>query len=74
MKTQIVALTTTGFNMLWDSEKRDFVAYEKEVPETDNEDFEIAKKAADGLPGIEFIWEEQFDDNGVATITQKHAK
>ena len=40
---QIVAITYDGTNLLWDSNKRDFVGFEKDVPQTDLDDLDSAQ-------------------------------
>lgn len=61
-KIQIVALTTTGFNLIWDEMERDFVAYETEVVDTDLEDLKFARICAEKYyPGIKYVWAEIID-------------
>jgi hypothetical protein len=56
---QIVAITYDGTNLLWDSNKRDFVGFEKDVPQTDLNDLDSAQDfASKHYSNIFEVWAE----------------
>lgn len=61
-KIQIVAITKSGINLIWDELERDFISFEKEVVETDLDDLQHAKTCATKYyPGIVNVWAEIID-------------
>lgn len=58
---QIVAQCDNGANLLWDEQKRDFVDFANEVPQTDIDSLPIAKNKAKEFEGIMSVWCEVID-------------
>lgn len=58
-KFQIVAITKTGINLIWDERQNDFVSFEKEVVDTDLESLSSARNCASKYcPNILSVWGE----------------
>jgi len=62
VRIQIVAITYDGTNLLWDENKRDFVGFDKDVPETDLNELELAQFfASKHCSNISEVWAEYID-------------
>lgn len=78
---EIVASTNNRGNLIWDSEKGDWVLYENEVPEVSPEElsteFKLAVTKAESYPGIKEVWAEELNkETGafIAVVERKSMK
>lgn len=77
IRIQIVAITYDGTNLLWDENKRDFVGFEKDVPETDLNELELAQFfASKHCSNISEVWAEfiNLETNELTNIVKKSSE
>ena len=60
-QTQIIALSATGANLIWNESINDFVGFEQEVPNTDLTELVYAKAKAAQYSAIVNVWAEVID-------------
>jgi hypothetical protein len=59
--TQIIALSSTGANLIWHETQNDWVGFEQDVPNTDASELKYAKAKAEQYPAIIKVWLEVID-------------
>lgn len=60
-QTQIIALSATGANLIWNESINEFVGFEQEVPNTDLNELVYAKAKAAQYSAIISVWAEVID-------------